>query len=224
LGALGAILHPSPTDICIIGLGSGDTAWAAGFRLETERITVYEIAGPQWSLLRKIEPEVKFPELSKIANDSRIEVVIEDGRMALSMNSTRYDLIEADAIRPTSGYAGNLYSREFFLQCSDRLKLQGLMVQWGATPRVVDTFRSVFPHVVRFDPGPILIGSNQSIDIDQVVWKQRIDLTAREYLGHTVAESLIESISTPQVLNFGKPSNGGRLNYDLFPRDEFGSQ
>jgi spermidine synthase len=222
LGALGAILHPAPEEICMIGLGSGDTAWAAGFRPETRRITIYEIAAPQWSLLKRIEPVGHFGELTRLVNDARIDVIVEDGRTALAMNTRDYDLIEADAIRPTSGYAGNLYSKEFFLQCADRLKSRGLMVQWGATPRVVETFRSVFPHVVRLDPGPIMIGSNEPIGVDPSEWKSRLE-QAHEYLGDKVAKTVNSSLSSLKVLNDGKPTNGERLNRDLFPRDEFGT-
>ena len=43
LGALPAAMHPHPADVAIVGLGTGDTAWAAGFRDATRRLVVYEI-------------------------------------------------------------------------------------------------------------------------------------------------------------------------------------
>ena len=48
LGAIPAIVHPAPRQVAIIGLGSGDTAWAVGCRgAATERVTVFEISGPE---------------------------------------------------------------------------------------------------------------------------------------------------------------------------------
>ena len=35
LGALGALVHPNPRDVAVIGLASGDTPWAVGLRTET---------------------------------------------------------------------------------------------------------------------------------------------------------------------------------------------
>ena len=36
LGAVPAVIHPAPVDAAIVGLGSGNTAWAAGCRSETQ--------------------------------------------------------------------------------------------------------------------------------------------------------------------------------------------
>ena len=47
-------------------------------------------------------------------NDPRIQHVSADGRLALMRSTARFDIIEADALRPTSVYSGNLFSDGYF--------------------------------------------------------------------------------------------------------------
>ena len=61
LGAAPAMIHPAPVDVAIIGLGSGDTAWASASRPETRSLTVFEISGPQPKLLRQLAAEARVP-------------------------------------------------------------------------------------------------------------------------------------------------------------------
>ena len=56
LGVLATIVHPSPRSAAIIGLGSGDTAWAAGCRPEIEEIHVFEICAAEKKTLRELDP------------------------------------------------------------------------------------------------------------------------------------------------------------------------
>src|SRR5262249_17690441 len=53
LGALPAFIHPDPKEAAVIGLGSGDTAYSLGGRLELLRITCIEIIKPQLATLRE---------------------------------------------------------------------------------------------------------------------------------------------------------------------------
>ena len=106
LGAAPAVVHPAPVDVAIIGLGSADTAWAAGCREETRSITVFEISGPQPRLLRRLGAREELPDLRSFLADPRVRIVVADGRNALARDERRYDLIEADALWPDVSYAG----------------------------------------------------------------------------------------------------------------------
>ena len=120
LGALPAAIHPAPEQVAIIGLGSGDTAWAAGFRrFETRRLTTFEICAPQLRMLRDVAlgPDPP-PKLQRFLDDPRLVIRFADGRNALLRGQERYDLIEMDALYPSSPYAGNLYSLEFYQLCA----------------------------------------------------------------------------------------------------------
>jgi spermidine synthase len=46
--------------------------------------------------------------------DTRYTRVVADARHALLSDENRYDIIEADALYPTTALAGQLYSTDFF--------------------------------------------------------------------------------------------------------------
>ena len=161
LGAAPALMHPAPRAVAIIGLGSGDTAASAGCRRDVEqRITVFEIFAPQRRLLGRL---LSLPDpparLGRFLDDPRFDIRTADGRNALDRGGAAYDVIEADALWPTSPYAGNLYSLEFFQLCARRLNPGGMVTTWAPTDRVRATFRAALPYVVSVAGGDVLIGS-----------------------------------------------------------------
>lgn len=221
LGALPAVVHPQPRHIAIIGLGSGDTAWAAGCRPETERVAVFELCAPERRLLERLGASGYLPQVQQFLEDPRMQISIADGRNALARSSERFDVIEADASRSQTAYSGNLYSVEFFELCRSRLRSGGIMCAWSPTPRVYATFCRVFPQVVDVHDGEILLGSNEPLPVDLVQWESRIESPAvLAYLGRHVAEGLREFARTSRPAD---PTRYNELksNRDLFPRDEF---
>ena len=148
------MIHPAPEDVAIIGLGSGDTAWAAGVRPETRRIDIFEILRPLPRLLERIRGE-PLPNLNALLGDPRMRIIMADGRNALMRSERRYDVIEADALRPHSAYSGNLYSLEFFQAAGRRLKSGGLMCTWAPTRRTRRTFTQAFPYVLQLEFGTV---------------------------------------------------------------------
>jgi predicted membrane-bound spermidine synthase len=222
LGAAPALVHPAPLDVAIIGLGSGDTAWASACRAETRSLTVFEILGPQPRLLRRLARDQDAPTLRSFLADPRLSVRIADGRVALRQQPTRYDLIEADAQLPNVAYAGNLYSLEFFRECAERLKPGGIMCSWAPTPRVYATFGAVFPHVLRDRTGLLLIGSLTPLPVRTEEWLARLAApSVQDYLGPRIAADLSGILSELQRLPRRRRVVPGRLNLDLYPRDEF---
>ena len=53
-GAMPATVHKAPVDVAVVGLGSGDTAWASAWRPETRSLTVFEISAPQPRVLWRL--------------------------------------------------------------------------------------------------------------------------------------------------------------------------
>lgn len=216
LGAMPASVHPAPRRVGIVGLGSGDTAWAAAFRSETESLTVFEISRPQPRALLRLVGFLDFPDLRRLLEDSRLTIRLEDGRKALEGERAEYDLLEADATWPETAGSGNLYSYEFFQAASARLAPGGVMCTWAPTRRTYRTFRSVFPHVVEDASGGILIGSNEAIPFEPEAWVARA-VSGEAYLG---ADRLAEVVEALRDLRPSAGSVEGSLNRDLFPRDE----
>jgi len=226
LGALPAMLHPHPRNVAVIGLGSGDTLFAIAGRKEIERITCIEIVKPQLPTLARLQRDDPYPGLQAILGDPRIEQVYGDGRLHLMRSARAYDLIEADALWPTSAYAGNLYSQGYFTLLRDRLEPRGLAVTWAPTVRVRNTFVTVFPHVL--DYGDIIIGSRDAIVVDVAAMRARVsDPDARRRYAESGVDilALLSPYLDRQPRVFGPADDRSRLvdvNTDLFPRDEFG--
>ena len=143
-----------------------------------------------------------------------------DGRNALELEPTLYDVIELDALRPRSAYAGNLYSQEFYRLCARRLKPGGVMCSWGPTSRTRTTFARVFRHMVASDDGLILVGGNDPIAVDASAWQQRLNVSSR-YLGAPRTDELEHVLRRVGPLNPDAISSREDLNHDLDPRDEF---
>jgi spermidine synthase len=222
LGAVPAIIHPLPREVAVIGLGSGDTAWAAGCRRdETRRIRVYEICSPQLGLLGALAatPDPP-PKLGRFLRDPRLEVKVADGRHALSVGEDGYDLIEMDPLPPSSPYSGNLYSLEFFSLCARRLNPGGVLCTWGPTPRVRRTFMRAMPHVLELAGGLILVGSNRTLALDVAAWEERVmSEGVRSYLGEDRAREMLVALRSARPA--GPAGTEEDINRDLVPRDEF---
>jgi predicted membrane-bound spermidine synthase len=222
LGALPILIHPDPRDIAVIGLGSGDTAYSVAGWPETERIACIEIIRPQRETLEVLNPVRGDPGLRGLLADRRITHVFGDGRSHLLRGGRLYDIIEADALRPRSAYAGNLYSVEYFMLLRDRLKPRGLAATWVPTPRVRAAFMKVFPHVMEMSN--IFLGSTRPIVFDRAALQARLSRVRSHYesAGVDIDTLLSTYLEAPLFHGPDDPrDNNAEVNTDLFPRDEF---
>jgi len=227
LGMVPAMLHPDPQDIAIIGMGAGATLFAAGGRAETKSLTCIEIVKPLLLSLMDHEDRRNYPGLQSIFNDRRIHYVFGDGRSVILNGDKKYDIIEADALRTTSAYSGNLFSVEYFQLLKNHLKPGGIAVTAAPTQRIINGFVKVFPNAVLVRTNDTLIlGSVENIDWDlEKIAKRLRDPFTKSYYARVGVdvESLIAIFSahhevfTPQF----DRTNLTNYNTDLFPKDEF---
>ncbi|MES2598939.1 MAG: spermidine synthase [Verrucomicrobiota bacterium] len=227
LGALPALLHPHPQRIAIIGLGSGDTAYSAASRYQTEEVVCVEIIAGQIEALKKHHARHPSPSIQALLSEDRIRHVHGDGRHFLITTDERFDIIEADALRPNSAGSGILYSEEYFQLMLKRLKPGGYAVTWVPTSRVRNTFLRVFPHVLDLDH--IIIGSPDPIDVTSHDLRRRLGhLEVREHFRH--AEIPIHQLLIPyananlRTHLVGPETDRSQftdINTDLHPHDEF---
>jgi hypothetical protein len=209
--------------VAVIGLGSGDTAYAAAGRPEVEAIRCIEIVGPQIDTLRRLAPRFGYGGLESLLRDPRIRHVRADGRLLLMRSAERFDIIEADALRPSSAYSGNLFSDGYFELLRRRLRPQGLAVTWSPTVRVHNAFVRVFPHVLALPD--ILIGSNDPIVLDRgAVLARLADPRARDHYARArIDVDLIVAAHLVELARYLPDFDRRALrdfNTDLFPRDE----
>ncbi|HKB11306.1 MAG TPA: fused MFS/spermidine synthase [Vicinamibacterales bacterium] len=228
LGAVPAFLHPRPRSAAIIGLGSGDTLYAVAGRRDIEHITSIEIIRPQFATLQQLHQIFPYPPLETVTSGPAIEHIFGDGRLYLARTNRRFDIIEADALHPTSAFSGNVYSDTYFSLLRSRLNPGGLAVTWTPTERVARTFVKVFPHA--WHVGQILVGSNDPIHVDREAIWQRI--SARAVQDHfrwgnvDIVEQMRPYLGGPSR-HYGPSHDRAGLvdiNTDLFPKDEFSFQ
>ena len=226
LGIIPIMLHHEPRDIAVIGLGSGDTLYSLGGREETQAITCIEIVRPQLETLKLLHQKRQYGGLDSMLTDARIRYVFADGRAYIGSNQKKYDVIEADALRPSSAFAGNLYSYEYFQLLKSRLKPGGFAVTWAPTRRVLETFLKVFPHAFNFDS--VVVGSIEPIEFDREMIRARLEhpFTKAYYARAGVdAKRLVLPFLERPLEDLKLDPSGFALtdfNTDLFPKDEYG--
>jgi spermidine synthase len=224
LGALPVLIHPRPEAVALIGLGSGETLFGAAGRAETSQLHSVEIVEPQLATLVDLRGRRDYAGLNVLLGDGRIVHAFTDGRAFILKGGRKYDVIEADALRPTSAYSGNLYSREYFDLLRRHLKPGGLAVTWEPTARTRSTVLSVFPHVLAFRA--LLIASESPIAWDPAVVRARMReafTTSFYRRGHVDIEALLADVlsQTPVVYGPDADRSTDDVNLDIFPRDEY---
>jgi spermidine synthase len=228
LGVLGAVLHPDPQEIFIIGQGTGGTAIAAGANPRTRHVHVVDIVSPVLNVMQtaavRSGQDLLHKPIREYYSDPRYTRTVADTRHILLTEDLQYDIIEADAIYPFTALAGQLYSTNFFRLAMSRLKPGGYVVQWKPTERTLVSFLRVFPYVVSVN-NFALIGSAKPIDFSVERLAAELGRAAGEYLtkmGWNRNDVLALLISGPQRSWTPNDERDDRdVNTDLFPKDEY---
>jgi hypothetical protein len=219
IGALPALAHPAPEDVAVIGLGSGDTAWAAACRQETKRLVVFEIASSQPRLLARVADQPEMIRLHHFLSDPRLHLVRDDGRRRLQADGRKYDIIVADSIDPDTSMTTYVYSVEYYRLVKERLKPGGLICVLGKTQRILSTMQRVFPFTVAFRED-LLMARAEPIELDTATWLARLRSPhVVDYLGKARMREVAAFI---EKARYGQaPLAGAEVLRDLDPRDEF---
>jgi spermidine synthase len=163
------LLHPEPTRVAILGLGSGVTLGSA-LRHPIEAADVLEISPEVVEASRFFEPENH-----QALADPRTRLIIGDGRTHLRLSRDQYDVIVSEPSNPWMAGIAALFTREFFEAARARLSPGGLLCQWAHTydiseqdlKSIVATFLSVFPDGTLWLVGEgdvLLVGSTEPLD------------------------------------------------------------
>jgi spermidine synthase len=125
LGHLGAVFHPAPRRVLIIGFGGGMTASAVARYPDIERIDCVEIeravirAAPYLDSLNR-----------NVLSDPRVHLIFDDARNFLLTSRQRYDLIISEPSNPWIAGIATLFTDEFYTAARQRLAPGGIFVQW----------------------------------------------------------------------------------------------
>ena len=177
LGELGVLTAPRLNNALIVGFATGVTAGSV-LQWPMNSVDCVEIEPAAVASSRYFEHVNNKP-----LADPRLHIILDDARTYLRTNSTRYDLIISEPSHPWVPGVANLFTREFFSLGNERLRDDGVFVQWlqmyqlstESLRSVLATFHEVFPHVLVFrvrgdtkGKDLILLGSRQALNPDHV--------------------------------------------------------
>jgi spermidine synthase len=173
------LLHPNPRSALVIGLASGITLGAAA-TYDLERIDCAEISSAVVEASRYFDPENRH-----VLQDPRVQLIVGDGRNHLALTSVKYDMITSEPSNPWIAGVADLFTREFFELCKQRLNPGGLACVWLHAYQmeeplfrsVVHTFHETFGHTLILESAPpmdyLLIGSAEPIRVPYVTLTSR---------------------------------------------------
>lgn len=224
IGLYPALLHPNPQRALAVGLGIGATPYGMLLDPRMRLVETVEICEGLGDLLSELGGES-----ARFLSDPRLDLQYGDGRKRLLAADEPYDVITVDALRPQSGYSGNVYSVEFYQLVSERLAPGGLFAQWVPTDRVLASVTEVFRHVATaVGPGGayFLIASNDPIPADRAGASERFRARPRGALSPQQRASLEWYFDHGALTHVRRgeprePAPDSELNHDLHPRDEY---
>lgn len=168
VGHLGAVLHPAPRRVLVVGFGSGMTVSALALHPEIESITCVEI---EPAVIRAAGFLLRLNR--NVLRDPRVRIVLDDARNFLLTTREQYDIIVSEPSNPWIAGVAALYTDEFYRQARSRLRPGGLFVQWvqaySLYPEdfrmILATFLPHFPQVTLWRgeaPDYILLGQRDA--------------------------------------------------------------
>jgi len=176
-GQLGLLVAPRTENVLMIGFATGVSVGSV-LQSPAGSVECVEIEPAAVTSSRYFEHVNNRP-----LNDPRLHVILDDARTVLRVNPARYDLIISEPSHPWVPGVANLFTREFLTLGRERLRDDGIFVQWlqiyqlstDSMRSVLATFSEVFPHVVVFriqgaakGKDLILLGSRAPIDLNRI--------------------------------------------------------
>ena len=175
------LAHPHPRKALLICFGVGNTASAIAAHESIQQIDTVDLNENVFATAPAF-----WAHHGNVHRDSRLRMIVDDGRSFLNVSDETYDLITSEPPPPMAGGVYRLYSREYYEQVLEHLTPDGLMTQWlpeaqmpgDAAELAVRTFVDLFPHSLLLRGSGshlILVGSPSPIDLDRVA--DRFDLS-----------------------------------------------
>lgn len=144
-------------NVLVIGYGAGSITEAVLRLSDVRNVVIVELNSAVIKNLKKL------PLFKEMLSDSRLELVIDDGRRYLLRTDKQFDLILIDPLRTTTAYSNNLYSSEFFSLIKSRLSPGGIFKIWMDEHKVMrKTLLSAFEYLRAYDS--FCLASNQPFE------------------------------------------------------------
>ena len=124
-GVLPNLLHPQPSEIAVIGWGSGLTTHTLLGSDKPKLVETIEIEPAMVEGARLFGPRV-----ARAYEDPRSKLRIDDARTVFAMGNRKYDVIVSEPSNPWVSGVASLFTREFYGFLRGHLRQAGMLVQW----------------------------------------------------------------------------------------------
>ena len=187
------LLHPKPSEVCVLGMGTGVTAGSAG--LHPVHVTLLEIE----------EEIVKGSRLfrdhnNRVHDNKRVDIRVTDGRLFLNLHPKRFDVIISEPSNPWLAGVAGLFTVDFYTIGANALREGGIFAQWGQiynlssknVQTMIRSFAEVFPYtyivVTIPNTDTLMLGSKTPITFSPNLLQERMRAApvARDLADHRV--------------------------------------
>ena len=148
------LLHPAPTEVLFLGIGTGITSSsaAADARLRVDAV--------------ELLPEVIDATTAFVPADARKpRFIVGDARRHVRASTARYDVVIADLFHPARSGSGALFTVEHFAAVRERLADGGLFCQWLPLHQLdLDSLRSIVAAFLQTYPDATAVLATGSLD------------------------------------------------------------
>lgn len=167
------LFHPSPEQVCVIGMGTGCTAGSAALHQTVSSVTVVEIEAAM------VEGARLFRDHNHaMHHNPKVAIEVTDGRLFLRLHPGRFDVVISEPSNPWMAGTSDLFTIEYFDLGARALRDGGFFCQWvqlygmssDSVKTIVRGFLSVFPHAYLITTIPetdiLLLGSQHPFALD----------------------------------------------------------
>lgn len=177
-GCLPFIFNRAPRKVLAVCFGTGITFGTLS-QFDVERIDAVDIS-PE-----VIEAAPAFKQANyDVIHHPRIRIHIDDGRNFLLKTRESYDVITMEPMPPSLAGVVDLYTRDFYELCRERLAPGGVMSQWvplyhlglDDLKMLYRTFAESFPHalVFHYNFDTFLVGSDRPLLLSAGGFEERL--------------------------------------------------
>jgi hypothetical protein len=204
----------------VVGFGGGVAPAYAPQSIR--KVDVFELEEGVIEANRLVAGERQRDPLS----DTRINVILNDGRSGLALTKKAYDIVVSQPSHPWTAGASHLYTQEFAELVREHLTQQGVFVLWMDCQFIdVQGFRSlgatlaeVFPHISLFRPNRstlLFVGSRSSLalPVEPTVPSSKEDISVFQQMGVDTPIALMAARSLDDA-SMRRMCEGARLTTD----------